>query len=142
MGWNHSVLVVDGQKFQGELPVLLFLVDPSLHKLEIVVEAVVLLPDLGVAAGDVVYLLDVATLDPVRYVREVLFLRVEFLRLGEEPVALQWKQHVGGLAGIQQQRGQPIGDVDVNRHHVAFEYFSQEIGLFVYFGDGLQGHAW
>ena len=69
-------MVVDGEKFQGKLPVLLFLVDPSLHKLEIVVEAVVLLPDLGVAAGDVVYLLDVAALDPVRYVREVFILRV------------------------------------------------------------------
>ena len=82
-------MVVDGEQFKGELPVLLFLVDPGLYKLEVMVEAVVLLPDLGVAAGDVVYLLDIATLDPVRYVREVLFLRVEFLRLGEEPVALQ-----------------------------------------------------
>ena len=82
-------MVVDGEQFKGELPVLLFLVDPGLYKLEVMVEAVVLLPDLGVAAGDVVYLLDIATLDPVRYVREVFLLRVEFLRLGEEPVALQ-----------------------------------------------------
>ena len=82
-------MVVDGEQFQGKLPIFLFLLDPGLHKLEVVVEAVILLPDLGVAAGDVVYFLDIAALDPVGYVREVFLLRVEFLRLREEPVALQ-----------------------------------------------------
>ena len=100
---------------------MLLLIDPALHELQALLEAVVLLPNSRVSFRYVVHFLDVATLNAVRDAREVLLFGIELLRLGKQPIALQRQQNMSGLAGEHQQTGQAIGNVNVQRTSVISE---------------------